>query len=138
MFESYPPFWLCACAPGLPCCQQVWWRGPCLYRAAARPAGRRRRQTCLGGRWRTQPCRHRPEFHVNQPIRQKGRDLTQSYDNSPYTHIKIKKQRATQKMPPNLRRKLLRMRADLGRSVRVTTTIPLVWLNRFTGSQHSH
>ena len=31
-----------------------------------------------------------------------------------------------------------RLRTDLGRSVGVTTTIQLVWLNRFTGTQPSH
>ena len=31
-----------------------------------------------------------------------------------------------------------RLRADLGRSVGVTTITPLVWLNRFTSAQPSH
>ena len=31
-----------------------------------------------------------------------------------------------------------RLQTDLGRSVRVTAVIQLVWLNRFTGTQPSH
>ena len=31
-----------------------------------------------------------------------------------------------------------RLRTDLGRSVRVTTVIQLVWLNRIAGTQPSH
>ena len=34
------------------------------------------------------------------PAREKGRDLTQSCDKSPYTHRKIKKQRDNIKKPP--------------------------------------
>ena len=60
-------------------------------------------------------------------IREKGRDLTQSYDKSPYTN------RNNTTMPPKT---LItqRLRTDLGRSVGVTTATLLVWLNRFTGS----
>ena len=60
--------------------------------------------------------------HETDP-REKGRDLTQSYDNlktSPKTLI-------TQPFW-----------TDLGQSVGVTTATQLVWLNQFTGSQTSH
>ena len=51
----------------------------------------------------------------------KGRDMTQFYDKSPYTHRKIQKQRDnTQKKPPSTSI-THRLRIDLGRSVEVTT-----------------
>ena len=54
--------------------------------------------------------------------REKGRDLTRSYDNL-----------TTQKTPPKT---LItqQFRTDLGRSVGVTTATQLVCLNQFTGS----
>ena len=70
-------------------------------------------------------------------LREKGRDLTQSYDNSPYTDRKSKSQRDNTKTPPKPSI-TQRMRTDLGRSVGWTIAIQLVWLNRFTGSQPSH
>ena len=70
-------------------------------------------------------------------LEKKGRDLTQSYDKSPYTDRKIKKQRDNTKTPPKTSI-TQRLQTDLGRSVRVTIATQLVWLNQFTGSQPSH
>ena len=66
--------------------------------------------------------------------REKGRDLTQSFDKSSYTH---KNQHDNIKTPPKT---LItqRLRTYLGRSVGVTAVTPLVWLNRFTSDQPSH
>ena len=50
---------------------------------------------------------------------------------------KSKKQRDNTKTPPK-NSITQRMRTDLGRSVGVTISTQLVWLNRFTGSQPSH
>ena len=51
----------------------------------------------------------------------KGRDLTQSYDKSPYIHKKKSiKQRDNTKTPPKTSIKQ-RLQTDLGRSVGVTT-----------------
>ena len=69
---------------------------------------------------------------------EKGKDLTQSYDKSPYTDKKkSKKQRDNTKTPPKTSI-TQRLRTDLGRSVWVMIATQLVWLNRFTGSQPSH
>ena len=76
----------------------------------------------------------RDDLHV----REKGRDLTQSYDKSPYTHRKIQKaswqhKKATKTLITQ------RLRTDdLGRSVGGTAVTPLMWLNRFTSAQPSH
>ena len=64
--------------------------------------------------------------------REKGRDLTQSYDKTPYTSRNVKGQsdntnNATKSSITQ------RQRTDLGRSVWVTTATTMVWLNRFTG-----
>ena len=63
----------------------------------------------------------------------KGRDLTQSHDKSPYTHKNIQKgtwrhKNATETSITQ------QLRTDFGRSVGVTTAIPLVWLNRVTST----
>ena len=63
---------------------------------------------------------------------QKGGDLTQSYDKSPYTHGNIKRAVTTQTTPQKSSIKQ-RLRTDLGRSVGVTTATQLVWLTWFTG-----
>ena len=69
--------------------------------------------------------------------REKGRDLTKSYDKSHYTHRKkSKKQRDNTKMPQKTSI-TQRLRTDLGRSVGVTTVTQLVLLNQLTGSQPS-
>ena len=64
--------------------------------------------------------------------RQKGGDLTQSYDKSPYTHGNVKRAVTTQTTPQKSSIKQ-RLRTDLGRSVGVTTATQLVWFTRFTG-----
>ena len=69
--------------------------------------------------------------------REKEGDLTQSYDKNSYTDRKIKNQWTTQKRHPKISI-TQRLRTDLGRSVRVTTIIKLLWLNRFMGTQPSH
>ena len=60
-------------------------------------------------------------------LRQKGGDLTQSYDKSPYTHGNVKRAVTTQTTPQKSSIKQ-RLRTDLGRSVGVTTVTQLVWL----------
>ena len=70
--------------------------------------------------------------------KRKGRDLTQPYDRSPYTDGKnLKSNVTTQRTPPKTSI-TQRLRTDLGRSAGVTIATQLVWLNRFTGSQPSH
>ena len=64
--------------------------------------------------------------------REKWRDLTQSYDKSPYTKRKLQKADNTK------RQQKLSLHNDLGRSVGVTAATKLVWLKRFTRSQPSH
>ena len=61
--------------------------------------------------------------------REKGRDLTQSYDTSPYTHQKIQKATRQHKKPPktSITQRLL---TNLGRSVGVTIATQLVWFDR--------
>ena len=59
--------------------------------------------------------------------REKGRDLTQSYDKSPYTDRKSKKQRDNTKTPPKASiTHVQRLRTDLGRSVGVSNPIGVV------------
>ena len=50
---------------------------------------------------------------------------------------KYKKERDNTKTPPKTLT-TQRLWTDLGRTVRVTTGTPLVWLNRFTSAQPSH
>ena len=50
---------------------------------------------------------------------------------------KIRKPMGNTKTPPKTSI-THRLRTDLGRSVRVTTAIQLVWLNRFTGTHPPH
>ena len=72
------------------------------------------------------------QFRVSVPLqtvtinglREKGRDLTQSHDQSPYTSRNVKGQRSSITQ---------RLRTDLGRSVGVTTATQLMWLTWFTG-----
>ena len=63
--------------------------------------------------------------HCMQWQREKGRDLTQSYDKNPYTTEKSKKQRDNTKTPPQTSI-TQRLRTDLGRSVGVTKVTQLV------------
>ena len=62
----------------------------------------------------------------------KGGDLTQSYDKSPYTNRNVKKAKWQHKTPQKKSIKQ-QLRTDLGRSVGVTTATQLVWFTRFTG-----
>ena len=65
------------------------------------------------------------QWHFEQ--RQKGGDLTQSYDKSPYTHGNVKRAKWKHKQ----RHKKVRLNSgcgtDLERSVGVTTATQLVW-----------
>ena len=70
-------------------------------------------------------------------LREKGRDLTQSYDKSPYTHWKSKNQRDNTKTPPKTPI-TQRLQTDLRRSVGVTIATPLVWLDSFQGHRPFH
>ena len=76
----------------------------------------------------------RPAMCHTTNVREKGRDLTQSYDKSPHTDRKI--QKATWQHKKNATKTSItqRLRTDLGRSVGVTIATQLVWLNRFKGS----
>ena len=66
-------------------------------------------------------------------LRQKGGDLTQSYDKSPYTHGNVKRGKWQHKQRHKKSSIKQRLRTDLGRSVGVTTATQLVWFTRFTG-----
>ena len=84
----------------------------------------------------------RNKLYIQQKIllntlKEKQRDLTLSYDKSPYTHRKIQKATRQNKSPPKTSI-TQRLRTDLGRSVGVTIATQLVWLNQFKGSQPSH
>ena len=59
---------------------------------------------------------------------EKGKGLTKSYDESPYTNRKFKKQNSSTKRDKNF------LYDDLGWSVGVATAIQLVSLNRFAGA----
>ena len=61
-------------------------------------------------------------------IWEKGRDLTQSYDKSPYTNRNVKRGKVTTQTTPQKSSIKQRLRTDLGRSVGVTTATQLVWL----------
>ena len=69
--------------------------------------------------------------------REKGRDLTQSYDKSSYTSRNVKGQSDNTNNATKKKSITQLLQTDLGRSVGVTTATQLVWL---TGSraQHSH
>ena len=56
--------------------------------------------------------------------REKGRDLTQSYDKNSFIHKNLKQQRDNTKTQPKT---LQRLRTDFGGSVVVTTATQLVW-----------
>ena len=61
-------------------------------------------------------------------IRKKGRDLTQSYDKSPYTNRNVKRAKWQHKQRYKKVRLNSGSRTDLGRSVEVTKATQLVWL----------
>ena len=70
------------------------------------------------------------ETYYQQPLRG-----SVHLEANPYTYRKFKKQLTTQNgTKPSITQ---RLRTDLGRSVRVTTVIPLVRSNRFTGTTPS-
>ena len=69
-------------------------------------------------------------------IREKGRDLTQTFDKNPYTHRTIQKATWQHKNATNNFDNTTI--ADFGRSVGVTAVTQLVCLNRFTSAQPSH
>ena len=68
----------------------------------------------------------RENFKYNP--REKGRDLTQSYDKSPYTNRNVKRAKWQHKQRHKKVRLNSRLRTDLGRSVGVTKATQLVWL----------
>ena len=65
-------------------------------------------------------------------MREKGRDLTQSYDKSPHTNRNVKRAQWQHKQRHKKSSITQRLRTDLGRSVGVTTVTQLVWLTLFT------
>ena len=65
--------------------------------------------------------------------RQKGGDLTQSNDKSPYTNRKSQKGKVTTQTTPQKSSIKQQLQTDLGRSVGVTTATQLVWFTGFTG-----
>ena len=65
-------------------------------------------------------------------VREKGRDLTQSYDKGLHIHRKIPKHKNATKTF------YYTSIAYLERSVGATTDTQLVWLNRFTSAQPSY
>ena len=70
-------------------------------------------------------------------IIEKGRDLTQSYDKSPYTHRKI--QKATWQHKNATKNSITQqLRTNSRRSVGITTATQLVWLTGFKEYQPSH
>ena len=77
-----------------------------------------------------------PKYDKNSKcLREKGRDLTKSYDKSPDTHRQIQNATWQHKTPISITQLLL---TDFERSVGVTIATQLVWLNQFTGSQPSN
>ena len=71
---------------------------------------------------------HKDNKHF-QELREKGRDLTQSYDKSPYIVRKSQKQHDNTKTPPKTSI-TQRLRTELGRLVGVKIATQLVWLKR--------
>ena len=63
-----------------------------------------------------------------QVLKEKGRDLTQSYDKSPYTNRNVKRAKWQHKQRHKKSSIKQRLRTDLGRSVGVTKANQLVWL----------
>ena len=66
-------------------------------------------------------------------MRQKGGDLTQSNDKSPYTNRNVKRAKWQHKERHKKSSIKQQLRTDLGRSVGVTTATQLVWLTWFCG-----
>ena len=61
--------------------------------------------------------------------------MTQSYDKRPNTHRKLQNVKLQHKNATSITQ---RLRADLGRSVGITTATKLVLLKRFMGSKPSN
>ena len=74
---------------------------------------------------------------INQVQEKKEEIWLSPMTKAPTPTEKSKKQRDNTKTPPKTSI-TQRLRTDLGRLVEVTITTQLVWLNRFTRSQHSH
>ena len=66
-------------------------------------------------------------FRIKQ-LKEKGRDLIQSYDKKPLHKQKCQKGKVTTQRTPQKSSIKQRLRTDLGRSVGVTTATQLVWL----------
>ena len=66
-------------------------------------------------------------------IREQGRDLTQSYDKSPYTPEKIAKSKEKTHKCKIKTSITQRFWTDLGRPVGVATATQLVWINQIRG-----
>ena len=66
-------------------------------------------------------------------LREKGRDLTQSYDKSQYTNRNVIRAKWQHKQRHKKSSITQRLRTDFGRSVGVTTATQMVWLTWFTG-----
>ena len=101
----------------------------------------RKSRTCCFWYWNHWVC-YTWKCEVDRPfrstgVREKGWDLTQSYDKSPYTHRKPKKKSDNTQTSPKTSI-TQRLRTDLGRSAGATTATQLVLLNQLTGSQPSH
>ena len=73
---------------------------------------------------RTPKCIH----ELNSVTREKGKDLTQSYDESPYTKRKNQKINVTTQKTPTKTSFTQRLRTDSGRSVGSNNSHLLVWL----------
>ena len=76
-------------------------------------------------------------LHIATQKKNKGRDLTQSYGNSPFTSRNVKKGKVTTQTMPKKSSITQRLRTGLGRSVGVTTTTQLLWLTGLR-AQPSH
>ena len=94
-------------------------------------------QSCLKEKKKREDCsRHQVRyiiadirvFVVTTTRRQKGRDLTPSYDKKPLHQQKCQKGKVTTQTMPQKSSITQRLRTDLGRSIGVTTATQLVWL----------
>ena len=68
-------------------------------------------------------------------VREKGRDLTQSYAKIQHTNRKFQKRQSDNTKTPPKTSITQQLRTVLGRSVGLTTAIQLVWSNWLTGSK---
>ena len=78
-----------------------------------------------------------PNKKFDMILREKGRDLTHSYDNSPYTYKKFQRAKCQHKYA--IKNLYYTTIADRHRTVSWSNDIiQHVWLNQFTGSQPPH